>query len=78
MTWLNLAGTTILIKALLSALPIYHFSIIMAPTSAHKQMELIIRGFIWQGGKQESKRFSLVCWDQVTLPFEKEGISIRI
>lgn len=77
-TWVNLAGKTILIKALLSALLIYQFAIIMAPASAHKQMELIIRGFLWQGKKQESKRFSLVHWDQVTLPFEKGGISIRI
>lgn len=77
-TWLNLASRSILIKALLSTLPIYQYAIIMALTSAHKQMELITRGFLWKGGKQESKKFSLIRWDQVTLPFEKGGISIRI
>jgi len=51
MTWLNMAGSVILIKALLVALPIYQYAIIMAPTSAHKQMELILRSFLWQGGK---------------------------
>lgn len=58
--WLNLAGRTILIKALLLALPIYQYTIILAPASIHKQMELIMRGFLWQGGKQDTKKFSLV------------------
>ena len=45
--WLNLAGRTIFIKALLSALPIYQYVVILAPASIHKQMELIMRGFLW-------------------------------
>lgn len=51
MMWLNLAERTIMIKALFLALPIYQYAIIMAPASAHKHMELIIRSFLWQGGK---------------------------
>lgn len=50
MMWLNLVGITILIKVLLSVLPIYQFALISAPTSIHKQMELIIIGFLWPGG----------------------------
>jgi len=68
--WLNMAGRVIIIKALLLALSIYQYAIILAPASAHKQMEPIIRSFLWQGGKQENKKFSLVKWDQVTLPYE--------
>lgn len=34
--WLNLAGITILIKALLSALPIYQYAIILAHASINK------------------------------------------
>ena len=74
--WLNLARRVTLIKALLSALPIYQYAIIMAPAGAHKQMELIIRSFLWQGGKQDNKKFSLVKWEQVTLPCENGGIEI--
>ena len=70
MLWVNMVGKVIMIKALLPALPIYQYAIILAPASAHKQMELIIRSFLWQGGKQENKKFSLVKWDQVTLPYE--------
>jgi len=50
MMWLNFAGRVILIKALLAALPIYQYAIIMAPASAHKQMDLILRSFLWWGG----------------------------
>ena len=78
MMWLNMAGRVILIKALLTTLPIYQYAIILAPKSAHKQMELIIRGFLWQGGKKENKKFSMVKWEKVTLPYEQVGISIRL
>jgi len=44
--WLNLAGRVTLIKALLSALPIYQYAIIMAPERTHKKMKLIIRSFL--------------------------------
>eukprot|EP00253_Pinus_taeda_P010908 PITA_10908 len=77
-SWLNLAGRTILIKAVLSALLIYQYAVIMAPASVHKHLELIMRSFLWQGGKQETKKFSLVKWDQVTLPYEKGGLSIKL
>lgn len=77
-SWLNLAGKTILIKVVLSGLPIYQYAVIMAPASIHKHMELIMRSFLWQGGKQDTKKFSLVSWDQVTLPYEKGGLSIKI
>eukprot|EP00253_Pinus_taeda_P024025 PITA_24025 len=77
-SWLNLAGRTILIKVVLSGLPIYQYAVIMGPSSIHKHMELIMRSFLWQGGKRDTKKFSLVSWDQVTLPYEKGGISIKI
>eukprot|EP00253_Pinus_taeda_P026690 PITA_26690 len=76
--WLNLAGRTILIKAILSALPIYQFATTLAPESIHKHMELIIRSFLWQGGKQDTKKFSLVKWDKVIHPLEKGGLRIRV
>lgn len=77
-SWLNLAGRSTLIKAILSALPIYQYAVTLAPASTHKHMELIMRSFLWQGGKQDSKKFSLIKWDQVTLPFEKGGLAIKI
>ena len=75
--WLNMARRGILIKELLAALPIYQYAIIMAPASAHKQMELILRSFLWQRGEHENKKFSLVKWEKVVLPYEKGCLSIR-
>ena len=78
LSWLNLAGRTTLIKAILSALPIYQYAVTLAPASTQKHMELIMRSFLWQRGKQDLKKFSLVRWDQVILPFEKGGLAIKI
>eukprot|EP00253_Pinus_taeda_P016021 PITA_16021 len=78
MHWLNLVGRSTLIKVVLSALPIYQFAITLAPASIHKHMELIIRSFLWQGGKQDTKKFSLVKWSKVILPMEKGGLGIRV
>jgi len=77
-SWLNLAGRSTLIKAVLSALPIYQYAVTLAPASTHKHMELLMRSFLWQGGKQESKKFSLVKWEQVILPYDKGGLAIKI
>ena len=38
LSWLNLVGRTTLIKALLSALPIYQYVVTLAPASVHKRM----------------------------------------
>jgi len=46
MMWLNLARITIMIKALLLALPIYQYVIIMAPAITQMKMELIIISFL--------------------------------
>lgn len=78
MHWLNLAGRTTLVKSVLASLPIYQFAITLAPASIHKHMELIMRSFLWQGGKQNSKKFSLVKWETVILPIEKGGLGIRV
>eukprot|EP00253_Pinus_taeda_P002659 PITA_02659 len=78
MYWLNLAGRTTLIKAILSALPIYQFAITLVPASIHKHMELIICSFLWQGGKQDTKKFSVVKWSKVILSIEKGGLGIRV
>jgi len=37
-----------------------------------------MRSFLWQGGRKDSKKFSLVKWEQVILPYEKGGLAIKI
>lgn len=78
MIWLNLVGRVILIKSILAAISLYQFATILALESVHKKPELIIRSVLSQGGKIETKIFSLVKWEQVTNPYEKGGLSIRL
>jgi hypothetical protein len=75
--WLNLVGRVILIKSFLSALPLFQFSSLLAPKGVLKDMAQLIRKFLWQGGKSNSKKFHLVNWDTVSTPKKSGGLGIR-
>lgn len=74
-TWLT--GRLVLLKSSLSSLPLYQFTLIQAPTTFHNKMERILRHFLWQGGKNEKKKFNLVSWKQVIQQRENKGLGIR-
>jgi len=74
---LNPAGRLILIKFVLSALPLYQCSAILAPKGIEKQISMKIRTFHWQGGKTNHKKFHLVNWNQVTNSKKQGGLGIR-
>lgn len=76
MQWLNLVGRLTFIKSILSSPPLNQYKIIQAPFGIQKKIEIIIRNFLWQGGKLETKKFGLVRWNQVTTPYENGGTSI--
>jgi len=44
-SWLNIAGKTVFIKAILSNLPIFKFFVLLAPVGIIKKMEELIRHF---------------------------------
>jgi hypothetical protein len=75
--WLNLAGRTVLIKSILTALPIFQFSSLLAPQNVKAEMSRIIRRFLWEGGKTDNKKFHLISWDKIKQPRENGGLSIR-
>lgn len=77
MQLLNLARRITLIKYILCTLPLYQFKSIQSLAGIQKIIELIIRRFLWQGGKIEKKKISLVSWKKVIAPYDKGGISIR-
>lgn len=59
--WLNLAGKVVLIKYVLSSLPIYHCSILLAPAKILSSFDALLRKFLWQGGKNNGgKKFAIV------------------
>ena len=59
-SWLNLAGKSMLIKAVPSSLPIFQFFVLLAPSCILRKMEDFIRKFFWEGGKQNEKSIPFV------------------
>jgi hypothetical protein len=49
--WLNPAGRLVLVKYVLSSLPIFQFSSLLAPVGIKKYLAEEIHKFLWQGGK---------------------------
>lgn len=59
-SWLNIAGTSILIKSVLNSIPLFIFSIPLALVGILRNMEEYIRCFFWKGGKQSENKMPLV------------------
>jgi hypothetical protein len=75
--WLNPAGHLVLIKSILSSLPIFQFSSLLAPMGTKKNLAQLIRKFLWQGGKSNTKKYHLVRWDVVKVPKDHGGLKIQ-
>jgi ribonuclease HI len=75
--WLTKGGKVILIKAVLSALPIYQAAFLLAPKSVTDQISKLLRDFLWQGGKGNHHKFHLVKWETVKRSTSEGGLQIR-
>ena len=53
--WLTKGGKIILMKSLLSALPIFHAAFLLAPRNVMEEISKLLRDFLWQGGKGNEK-----------------------
>lgn len=73
---LSLGGRIVLIKSVLSALPIYFLSFFKAPTVIIHTLESLFKNFIW-GGCEGSKKISWVAWDKVCRKKEEGGLKIK-
>jgi hypothetical protein len=75
--WLTHGGKLILIKSVLSSLPIYQASYLMAPKSISGQINKIMRDFLWHGGKGNQNKFHLVKWETTKRTLREGGLQIR-
>jgi ribonuclease HI/exonuclease III len=75
--WLTKGGKVILIKSLLSALPIYQAAFLLAPRNVTEQISKLLRDFLWQGGKGNEKKMHLVSWEVVKNSMAEGGLQIR-
>ncbi|CAN0887943.1 Putative ribonuclease H protein At1g65750 [Linum grandiflorum] len=78
-TWkakhLSFGGRLVLIKSVLSSLPIYFLSNFRAPISVIKVIEKIQNTFLWTGMSEISK-FHMVSWEKLKVPMDRGGLGI--
>ncbi|GKG37407.1 hypothetical protein Tco_0447580, partial [Tanacetum coccineum] len=72
---LSFGGHLTLIKAVMSNLPTYYFSIFKAPISVINRFEHIQRKFFWHV-RVEEKKVSWVAWSKVVAPVKLGGLGI--
>ena len=58
--WLSLAGRVLLIKSVLVAIPNYFFAVLKAPPKILVQIQKMIKGFLWIGNMDDSRKIPLV------------------
>jgi hypothetical protein len=76
-TWLNLAGKIVLLKSVLTSLPIYQNSIMLAPKSIINKIDTLLRIFLWEGGRQTERKLHLVSWEKLKKTILEGGLQIR-
>ena len=76
--WLNLDGKVMLIKDVLNNYLLYQCSILLPLVKIINQIEVLLRSFLWNGGKNGGgKKYSLVSWKTIKLPRSEGGLQIE-
>ena len=75
MTFLSKGGRLTLIEAILSAIPTYYLSLFRIPYGVIKEVEKIMRNFLWKGVDGDGGDH-LVAWKEVSRPKCKGGLGI--
>ena len=76
--FLSSSGKEILVKTVLSSLPIYHLTVFHAQKWLIKRIDRIRRSFLWRGESPDkvSGGHSLLNWPTTCLPKTKGGLGI--
>ncbi|XP_059076311.1 uncharacterized protein LOC131875706 [Cryptomeria japonica] len=74
--WLSQAGKITMVQSVLSAISIYNMSCFRMPSSIRRNLDSLLRKFIWEGAK-DVKRIPLISWDTMCLEKEEGGARLR-
>lgn len=74
--WLSFAGRLKLAISVLSSMQVYRASVFILPVSVSKEIEKLIRNFLW-GGADMAKGKAKVAWKDVCLPKSEGGLGIK-
>ncbi|KAJ0855327.1 putative RNA-directed DNA polymerase [Helianthus annuus] len=72
---LSFGGRITLIRSVLESLPNYYFSLYKAPAKVIRDLECLMKKFLW-GGSSEVRKTHWVAWDTVTRPKNNGGLGI--
>jgi len=67
---LSMGGRLILIKHIISAIPLYTAHVYNIPKSIIKEIETLMKNFLWDGTHN-------IAWHKVTLPYDEGGLGIK-
>jgi len=74
---LSLAGRAVLVKAVLTAIPIYLLIALKVPKWFIRSIDKIRRNFLWKGRKEANGGCCLVAWEKVMRPLDLGGLGIH-
>nr|KAJ0211180.1 hypothetical protein LSAT_V11C400156810 [Lactuca sativa] len=73
---LSYAGRLQLISAVLASLPVYWASVVLLPKGIIKEVEKIMRNFLWNSG-QNCKGVAKVSWNKICKPKTYGGLGLK-
>jgi hypothetical protein len=73
---LSMGGRVLLLRSVLSAIPVFYLSFFRAPSGIVSKLESLFKQFLW-GGNEESRRVNWLKWEKVCLDKENGGLGIK-
>ena len=66
-----------LIKSVLSSMPIFQSAILVAPKGNLTKIKSLLRIFLWKGGKHNENMLHLISWGKRSKPIIEGGLQVR-
>ena len=67
----------VLLKSVLTSLPIYQNSIILAPKTITLKIDGLLKIFLWEDGRKNKRKLHLVSRNKIKNPILDRGLHIR-
>ncbi|GAU39187.1 hypothetical protein TSUD_147950 [Trifolium subterraneum] len=74
--FLSFGGRFILLKSVLTSLPVYAFSFFKAPSGIISSIESLLNKIFW-GGSEDARKISWISWKNICSRKEYEGLGVR-
>ena len=74
---MTLAGRVVLVRFVLTAIPVYLLVVIQVPKWFVRAIDKIRRSFLWKGRKEINGGSCLVAWEKIMRPIDLGGLGIH-